>query len=106
MGEILAPVERRAKRLQLLAAQFVIQLGWIAALHASERSFRKCSLDLHDSLCFGHGGFWLIAPPLEHPLDVDQIFLPHLLRFIVIFQAVVAIPHSYPSLVCRSNNLS
>src|SRR5207253_8930627 len=75
MGEIFAPVERRAERLQFLPAQFVIQLGWIAALHASERSFRKCSLDLHDSLCFGRGGFWLIAQQLEHLLDVDRIFL-------------------------------
>src|SRR6266581_795672 len=76
MGEILAPVERRAERLQLLPAQFVIQLGWIAALYASERSFRKCSLDLHDSLCFGRSGIRLIAQQLEHLLDVDQVFLP------------------------------
>src|SRR5207253_10026481 len=101
MGEIFAPVERRAERLQFLPAQFVIQLGWIAALHASERPFRKCSLDLRDSLCFGRGGFWLISQQLEHLLDVDQIFLPQLLRFISIFQVVVAIRQSYTSLVRR-----
>ena len=94
MGEILAPVERRAERLQFLPAQFVIQLGWIAALHASERSFRKCSLDLHHSLCVDRSGFRLVAQQLEHLLDVDQIFLPQLLRFIVIFQVVVAIRQS------------
>ena len=94
MGEILAPVERRAERLQFLPAQFVIQLGWIAALYASERSFRKCSLDLDDSLCFGRSSIRLIAQQLEHLLDVGQIFLPQFLRFIVIFQVVVAIRQS------------